>query len=160
ADGRSVSPLVEDPARLPEIAFQQPLARDLPPEKAQEQTALTIARINHLNKEKSDSFMEALLEARPDLSGLPVAMGEACRSTGERSREFKHAVSVVRQALQPSGSAMMAVADRRLVEAQRALAAEHHKAMLTRIAAVPQGEPLANDPGRVAVPPTKTDKPS
>ena len=37
-----------------------------------------------------------------DLAGLPVALGEACRTTGERSRYFKHAVSVVRQALAPN----------------------------------------------------------
>jgi hypothetical protein len=98
--GSPVGLLNEDLARVPEITFQQPLARELPPEKAQEQTALTIARINHLNKAKNDHFLEKLLETRADLAGLPVAMGEACRSTGERSREFKHAVEMVRQSLQ------------------------------------------------------------
>jgi hypothetical protein len=102
-DGETARPLTEDLARVPEVAFQQPLARDLPPDKAQEQTALTIARINHLNQTKSDHFLEALLETRADLAGLPVAMGDACRTTGERSREFKHAVAMVRQALQGNG---------------------------------------------------------
>jgi hypothetical protein len=97
--GRTAPALVEGPARVPEITFQQPLARDLPPDKAQEQTALTIARINHLNKAKNDRFLEALLETRADLAGLPMAMGDACRTTGERSREFKLAVDMVRQAL-------------------------------------------------------------
>jgi hypothetical protein len=101
-DERPVAPLVEDLARVPEIALQQPPPRNLPPEKAEEQTALTIARINHLNKEKSDRFVEALLQTRADLAGIPVAMGEACRTTEERGREFKYAALVVRQALQIS----------------------------------------------------------
>ena len=70
-----MTPLVEDLARVPEIGFQQPLARDMPLEKAQEQTALTIARINHLNQTKSDHFLEALLETRADLAGLTGSDG-------------------------------------------------------------------------------------
>jgi len=146
ADERPVSPLVEDLARVPEIAFQQPLARDLPPEKAQEQTALTIARINHLNKKTSDHFMEALLEARADLAGLPVAMGEACRSTGERSREFKHAVAMVRQALQPG---------RDIVNVERLMELELRTAVATKIPPAPKTEapvmPAPTMPHKVAI---------
>jgi len=92
--------LTEDLARVPEVMLQQSLSRDLAPQKAQEKTALAIARINHLNKTKSDHFLEALLETRSDLAGLPVAMGDSCRTTGERSKEFARAVATVRQALQ------------------------------------------------------------
>ncbi len=45
--------------------------------------------------------MEALVAERPDLSGLPVAMGDACRTKGEQARQFTTAVNTVRQALQP-----------------------------------------------------------
>jgi hypothetical protein len=91
---------VEDLAQVPELMFQEPPARGLDTQKAMSQTAHVIAKINHLNKEKSDRFMEALLDTRPDLAGLPVAMGESCRTKGERSREFAAAVATVRQALQ------------------------------------------------------------
>jgi hypothetical protein len=103
SENRPVSPQGEDLARVPEVLLQKPLARDVPTPKAMEQTARTIARINHLNQKKSDRFMEALLETRADLKGLPVAMGDACRTTGERSREFARAVALVRQALNPVG---------------------------------------------------------
>jgi hypothetical protein len=99
AEPKAASPLVEDLARVPEVMFQEPLARNLDTPKAMEQTALAIARVNHLNQKKSDRFMEALLETRPDLAGLPVAMGEACRTKGERSQQFASAVATVRASL-------------------------------------------------------------
>src|SRR4029077_6991754 len=56
-------------------------------------------KINHLNQKKTDSFMEALLGKRTDLAGLPFAMGDACRTKGDRSRQFQIALATVRQAL-------------------------------------------------------------
>jgi hypothetical protein len=97
-----VTPPADDPAQVPEVQFQQPLPRGLDTHKAMSETAHVIAKINHLNKEKSDRFMEELLAHRPDLAGLPVAMGEACRTKGERSKQFAVAVAQVRQALQAS----------------------------------------------------------
>src|SRR5205823_12638656 len=38
---------------------------------------------------------------RADLSGLPFAMGDSCRTKGERSRQFTLAVATVRQAQAP-----------------------------------------------------------
>jgi hypothetical protein len=139
ANGQPVPPLVEDLARVPEIALQQPLARDLPPQKAQEQTALTIAKINHLNNKKNDHFLESLLETRADLAGLPMAMGEACRTTGERSREFKHAVTLVRQALQPNPTFVtQVITERRLVEQQ--IAGKRRMAFATKTLQPPTSE--------------------
>jgi hypothetical protein len=60
-----------------------------------------IAKINHLNDKKTDGFIESLRSDRPDLTGLPFAMGDACRTKGERSKQFAIAVAMVRQALQP-----------------------------------------------------------
>jgi hypothetical protein len=97
----AVHPLTEDLKQVPEVLLQEPLPKGISGEKAKERTALTIARINHLNEKKPDHFMEALLETRPDLAGLPVLLGDTCRSTGERSREFARAVKIVRESLVP-----------------------------------------------------------
>lgn len=88
-------------SQVPEVQFQAPMARRLTIEEATEQTAHSIAKINHLNKPKTDGFMDALCRSRPDLAGLPFAMGDACRTKGDRSREFATAVATVRAALQP-----------------------------------------------------------
>src|SRR5262249_31743576 len=47
-------------------------------------------------------YMKALLAERGDLSGLPFAMGDSCRTKGERSRQFAIAVNTVRQAQSPA----------------------------------------------------------
>jgi hypothetical protein len=91
--------LTDDLAQVPEILFQEPLARKLGSQKALQQTAHLIAKINHLNQKKTDAFIEALLQKRADLAGLPFAMGDACRTKGERSRQFNAAVSTVRRVL-------------------------------------------------------------
>ena len=70
--------------------------------EAKNQIAHQIAKINHLNDKKTDGFLEALRGERLDLNGLPFAMGDACRTKGERSRQFNLAVATVRRALQSS----------------------------------------------------------
>src|SRR5262249_42971384 len=62
------------------------------------ETAFTLAKINVLNKRETDAFMKALLAERTDLAGLPFAMGDSCRTKGERTRQFAIAVNTVRQA--------------------------------------------------------------
>jgi hypothetical protein len=90
-------------SQVPEVEFQAFYAKDLPTPEATKQTAHTIAKINHLNSHKTDRFMEALRSERSDLSGLPFAMGEACRTKGEQSKQFARAVATVRRALQSQG---------------------------------------------------------
>jgi hypothetical protein len=92
--------LSEDLARVPEVQFQAPSARNVSGGEATRQTAHLIARINHLNDKKAEGFLEALTGERADLAGLPFAMGDACRTKGERSRQFARAVNSVRRALQ------------------------------------------------------------
>jgi hypothetical protein len=87
--------------QIPEVEFQHPLAKDLPANEALKDTAHLIARINHLNGKKTDGFLEALQSERSDLAGLPFAMGDACRTKGEHSRQFAAAVALVRGCLQP-----------------------------------------------------------
>jgi hypothetical protein len=96
----AVAPLTgDDLSAVPEVVYQEPWATDLPKEKALEKTALAIARVNHLNRKKTDAFIEALVHSRPDLAGLPFAMGDACRTKGERRRQLARAVDTVRQVL-------------------------------------------------------------
>ncbi len=92
--------LTEDLMRVPEIDFQAPLARDINTIEQTKQTAHLIARINFLNGKKTDGFLESLRRERIDLLGLPFAMGDECRTRGERNRQLTLAVNLVRQGLQ------------------------------------------------------------
>src|SRR5262249_32395631 len=89
--------LSDDLTNVPEVTFEQ--ITNLPAAKALEHNAHTIAKINHINQKKTDSFRDALRGRRADLAGLPFAMGDACRTKGDRSRQFKIALATVRGAL-------------------------------------------------------------
>jgi hypothetical protein len=92
------SPFLGDDLSLaPEVEFEAAPARN-PPGSGEgvKHIAQTIARINHLNARKMDGFIESLRSERADLAGLPMAMGDACRTRGERSRQFTMAASVLR----------------------------------------------------------------
>jgi hypothetical protein len=128
--------LVDDISQVPEVAFQEPLAKS--PE-ALKLTAHTMAKINFLNKvvplgqgqpHSSDGFMEALLQERPDLADLPMAMGEDCRTKGDRSKFFTQALNTIKQARvknnvvaanQVRASKLRALADNQL-KVQKAIA--------------------------------------
>ncbi|QJW99086.1 HEAT repeat domain-containing protein [Frigoriglobus tundricola] len=88
--------LTDDLTKVPEVAFQ---AKPDAPDKAVEQAAHQLAKINHLNAKRTDAFMTELLEARADLAGLPFVMGDDCRTSGERAKQFTIAATTVRQAL-------------------------------------------------------------
>jgi hypothetical protein len=97
------SAFVDSLADVPELMLAQPLPNAPQPPTGvellvQEEVkaiAHQIAKINHLNKEKSDRFMELLLAERPDLAGLPVQMGDQCRLSSVRSQHFSRAVAMV-----------------------------------------------------------------
>ncbi len=95
--------LVEDLSQVREITFQEPLAKT--PESLK-QTAHTMAKINHLNRQKPDGFLLAWLGERPDLAGLPMAMGDACRMKGDRTQYFTQALNLIKQAKGPGGEDM------------------------------------------------------
>ncbi|HWY85877.1 MAG TPA: HEAT repeat domain-containing protein, partial [Gemmataceae bacterium] len=101
--GRTGPAFIEDLAQVPEVAFQEPLAKT--PE-ALKLTAHTMAKINHLNRKQNDGFMKALLEGRADLAGLPMAMGDACRTKGDRTQYFSQALAAIKRA---KGQGNMAV---------------------------------------------------
>jgi hypothetical protein len=92
-----------DLSRVPEVQFEA--AQSHADGRAIERIAHQIAKINHLNDKVTDGFIEALRIERTDLTGLPFAMGDACRTKGERSKQFAFAVGTVRQAMQPPGAA-------------------------------------------------------
>ena len=97
---RSTSPvLTDDLAKIAEVEFQARPEKITTDGKLTEQIAHQLAKINHLNARKTDAFMIALLANRADLAGLPFAMGDSCRTAGERTRQFTIAVNTVRQAL-------------------------------------------------------------
>ncbi len=87
---------------VPEIEFQRLPDQKLSVEKASDEIFQTITKINHINRTKRDCFVEALLDNRPDLNGLPFAMGDACRITGERRKQFAMAVGFVREGSVPA----------------------------------------------------------
>jgi hypothetical protein len=90
----------EDLAKVPELAFGEPVAKTLTKDQALEATAHVLAKINHLNQKKTDGFMLAMLEQRTDLRGLPVRMGEECRTREDQARAFASAADTLRQAQQ------------------------------------------------------------
>jgi hypothetical protein len=93
------SAFVESLADVPELMLSEPVAKGTSKDEAMKTIALQLAKVNHLNKEKSDRFMEALVAERDDLAGLPFEMGGNCRQSTIRRRYFKEAVAMVRNAL-------------------------------------------------------------
>ena len=100
---RRLGPLLgDDLSKVPEVAFGAEVKKDQANGALQE-IAVQVARINHLNSKQQDGFLQALLAERRDLQGLPFAMGDACRTRGERSKHFNTAVAVLRQSIQQHG---------------------------------------------------------
>jgi hypothetical protein len=89
----------DDLKAIPEVTFAAPTPKEQAVDKRVNEAARQIAKINHVNAKKHDAFMATLLANRPDLAGMPFAMGDACRSTGEAVKHFTAAASLVRQAM-------------------------------------------------------------
>ena len=70
-------------------------------------------QINHLNKKKTDHFMELLVAHRPDLAGMPFVMGDACRLKAGDRQQFKDAVSLLQSTALVSGRGGPASAETR-----------------------------------------------
>jgi len=51
----------------------------------------------HLDQKEKEGYLKALLRSRPDLAGLPFALGETCRTRGARAKAFKDAANAVRR---------------------------------------------------------------
>jgi hypothetical protein len=81
-------PLNEDLSKVPELSFGEPIAKTQTKTQAIKETAHAIAKVNHLNQQKIDGFMEALIAHRADLRGMPFLMGQECRTCEEQARIF------------------------------------------------------------------------
>jgi hypothetical protein len=94
-------------AAVPEVQLEEPrVVKTAKPDavaaavrKSMIQTAHQIAKVNYLNLKKSDSFMERLLENRPDLAGLPFVIGDACRLPKSDRLDFKNEMDLIRSRL-------------------------------------------------------------
>ncbi|MBN9121367.1 MAG: HEAT repeat domain-containing protein [Planctomycetes bacterium] len=92
-------PVADDLKAVPEVEFAARPEKSETHDKLANDAAHQIAKINHANAKKTDAFMSALLESRPDLAGMPFAMGDDCRTSGERLKYLTHSMQLVRQAL-------------------------------------------------------------
>ena len=81
-------PLNENLSKVPELSFGEPISKAQTKTQAIKETAHAIAKVNHLNQQKIDGFMEALIAHRSDLRGLPFLMGQQCRTCEEQARIF------------------------------------------------------------------------
>jgi hypothetical protein len=71
-------------------------APELTPEEWRSRKAHAAAVALHLNGQEEDGFLKALRRTRPDLAGVPFAMGTACRTSGERAKAFKQVAETLR----------------------------------------------------------------
>ena len=85
-------------SEVPEVLFQQNLPKPARADASMVHTLRTIGKINLVNQRKADAFMDVLLAQRLDLAGLPFVMGDACRLSEERGRQFGTALSCVHRA--------------------------------------------------------------
>jgi hypothetical protein len=92
-------PLNEDLTKVPELSFGEPIDKKLTKIQAIKETAHAIAKVNHLNRQKTDGFMEAMIAQRTDLRGLPFLMGQECRTCEEQARIFSAIADRVNQAM-------------------------------------------------------------
>jgi hypothetical protein len=138
--------LTDELAKIPEVEFQARPAKVVDDEKMTQQAAYQLAKITHANAKKTDAFMTALLENRPDLAGMPFAMGDDCRATGPRVQYFTKAAETVRAALGVTATAVMPATT---------------PTVSTRTLAVPVAQAVAVPPSSTTTPlPTSTSVPA
>jgi hypothetical protein len=94
--------LTDDLTEVPEVEFQARSQKGISEEEQAEKVARQLAKINHVNSKKTDAFMTALLAEREDLAGMPFVMGDDCRTSAERTRQFSEAVRIIRLLLNMS----------------------------------------------------------
>jgi hypothetical protein len=81
--------LIKDLTEVPEVQLQE----------LTEEIAYQIAKINSLNHDKADHFIELLREHRADLTGLPFLLGEDARLQMAERVKFAAAVRNVRDSM-------------------------------------------------------------
>src|SRR5262249_48151140 len=84
-------------ACVPELTLEAPPGGQRTTEQWQARKARASAAALHLNAREQDGYLKALLRTRPDLAGLPFAMGGACRMEEGRRAAFKTAAQKARR---------------------------------------------------------------
>lgn len=96
----AATPRIALPEKLedvPEIQLQSRLTNQMKTPAAQLHTAVSIDAVHHFNKQKTDAFIDSLRQNRPDLAGLPFAMGAKCRLPAQAGRNFAAAIEAYRK---------------------------------------------------------------
>jgi hypothetical protein len=83
-------------SEVPEVLFAEPLADHTDLAARRMQMLSTLGKIKHVNQKKTDAYMELLVSERPDLAGLPFALGDACRRKGENRAQFAAVANPIR----------------------------------------------------------------
>jgi hypothetical protein len=96
--------IAQDLNQVPEVQVEPTLTKNAAGFQAGQIVGGLIGRIKSRNVKETDGFIEDLMGQRREMSGMPFAMGDACRLKGERSREFPVAAAVVRTTLQRASS--------------------------------------------------------
>jgi hypothetical protein len=78
------------------VVLQEPLSHDLSTQEATNAITQQLATMRDFNKKKTDGFVEALIDHRVDLRGLPFAMGAKCRTVGARAKLLGTMAKLVR----------------------------------------------------------------
>ena len=84
----------DDLRRVPQLRFEAAPKEELTAEQWRRRIGRSVAAALYFNAKEDDGFLKAMLKDRPDLAGVPFAMGDACRTKGFRARAFKRAVDV------------------------------------------------------------------
>jgi hypothetical protein len=93
------APFNDDLGQVPVVTVGEPVSRKLNRSEAVKQTAHIFAKISYLNQQKKDGFMEALIEKRTELHGLPFMIGDACRTDEGKGRIMPFLSGSLNQAL-------------------------------------------------------------
>ncbi len=96
-------------ADVPEVGLEDRVSKTMKADEAFEQIAHMMDKVNHANAKKVDAFVAALLEKRPDMNGMPMAMGDSCRLTPERANHFISELGQLRNAMaqSPGGNGLI-----------------------------------------------------
>jgi len=86
-------------AEIPEVSLEDPHAKAMAADEAFEHVSHLIEKINHVNKSKTDAYMEALTQHRSDMRGMPFTLGDACRLAADRAQHFQTELSRLRLAM-------------------------------------------------------------
>jgi hypothetical protein len=96
----AVVPLLgDDLADVPQLFFQDAFPGNPTAEKWQQLMGEQMVKIRKLNQKETDGFWKKFQAHRPDLAGLPLLMGDACRMPKEQLQTFGLSLTALRSAM-------------------------------------------------------------